>query len=90
MWDALGIVDGKRFFVTSRGDWVGKYQGYSVAKAKKLIQKARGGVIFIDEAYSLIAKDVTIRMGTRFSQTFETMTSPIRMSPLYLPVMKHI
>ena len=55
IWDALGIVDKKRFFVTSRGDWVGKYQGHSVAKAKKLIAKARGGVLFIDEAYSLIA-----------------------------------
>jgi SpoVK/Ycf46/Vps4 family AAA+-type ATPase len=55
LWDSLGIVDKKRFFVTSRGDWVGKYQGHSVDKAKKLISKARGGVIFIDEAYSLIA-----------------------------------
>lgn len=55
IWDALGIVDKKRFFVTSRGDWVGKYQGHSVAKAKKLIAKAKGGVLFIDEAYSLIA-----------------------------------
>lgn len=55
IWDALGIVDKKRFFITSRGDWVGKYQGHSVAKAKKLIAKARGGILFIDEAYSLIA-----------------------------------
>ena len=55
LWDSLGIVDKKRFFVTSRGDWVGKYQGHSVAKAKKLIAKAKGGVLFIDEAYSLIA-----------------------------------
>ena len=53
LWDALGIVDKKRYFVTSRGDWVGKYQGHSVDKAKKLITKARGGVLFIDEAYSL-------------------------------------
>ena len=55
IWDAIKIVDKKRFFITSRGDWVGKYQGHSVAKAKKIISKARGGVIFIDEAYSLIA-----------------------------------
>ena len=55
IWDALNLVDKKRFFITSRGDWVGKYQGHSVAKAKKLISKARGGVLFIDEAYSLIA-----------------------------------
>lgn len=55
VWDALGIVDKRRFLITKRSDWVGKYQGHSVAKAKKLIENAKGGVIFIDEAYSLIS-----------------------------------
>lgn len=58
VWDALGIIDKRRFKITKRSDWVGKYQGHSVAKAKKLIESCRGGVIFIDEAYSIIsAKD---------------------------------
>lgn len=58
VWDALGIIDKRRFRITKRSDWVGKYQGHSVQKAKKLIQDCKGGVIFIDEAYSLIsAKD---------------------------------
>ena len=55
VWDALGIIDKRRFKITRRSDWVGKYQGHSVAKAKKLIQSAKGGVIFIDEAYSLVS-----------------------------------
>ena len=55
VWDALGIVDKRRFMITKRSDWVGKYQGHSVAKAKKMIESAKGGVIFIDEAYSLIS-----------------------------------
>ena len=55
VWDALGIVDKRRFTITKRSDWVGKYQGHSVAKAKKLIENSKGGVIFIDEAYSLIS-----------------------------------
>lgn len=55
VWDALGIIDKRRFKITKRSDWVGKYQGHSVAKAKKLIDSAKGGVIFIDEAYSIIA-----------------------------------
>lgn len=55
VWDALGIVDKRRFKITKRSDWVGKYQGHSVAKAKKLIESAKGGVIFIDEAYSIIS-----------------------------------
>ena len=58
VWDALGIIDKRRFRITKRSDWVGKYQGHSVQKAKKLIECAKGGVIFIDEAYSIIsAKD---------------------------------
>jgi SpoVK/Ycf46/Vps4 family AAA+-type ATPase len=58
VWDALGIIDKRRFKITKRSDWVGKYQGHSVAKAKKLIESCKGGVIFIDEAYSIVsAKD---------------------------------
>lgn len=55
VWDALGIIDKRRFKITKRSDWVGKYQGHSVAKAKKLIESCKGGVIFIDEAYSIIS-----------------------------------
>lgn len=55
VWDALGIVDKRRFKITKRSDWVGKYQGHSVAKAKRLIESCKGGVIFIDEAYSIIS-----------------------------------
>jgi len=55
VWDALGIIDKRRFKITKRSDWVGKYQGHSVAKAKKMIESCKGGVIFIDEAYSIIS-----------------------------------
>ena len=55
VWDALGIIDKRRYKITKRSDWIGKYQGQSVAKAKKLIESAKGGVIFIDEAYSIIS-----------------------------------
>jgi SpoVK/Ycf46/Vps4 family AAA+-type ATPase len=78
IWDSLGIVDKKRYFQTTRGDWVGKYQGHSVAKAKKLIKQARGGVIFIDEAYSLIAaKDGDDAYGHEvLTEIVESMTDP--------------
>lgn len=55
VWDALGIIDKRRYRITKRSDWIGKYQGHSVAKAKKIIDSAKGGVIFIDEAYSIIS-----------------------------------
>ena len=75
--DALNIVNKKKFFVTTRSDWVGKYQGHSVAKAKKLIAQAKGGVIFIDEAYSLVcAKDGDDMYGQEvLSEIVESMSN---------------
>ena len=54
IWQALGFVDNDTFLVTRRSDWIGKYQGHSCARARKLIAKAKGGIIFIDEAYALV------------------------------------
>ncbi len=37
-----------------RGDLVGKYVGWTADIVKKKFQEAKGGVLFIDEAYSLV------------------------------------
>jgi adenylate kinase family enzyme len=78
VWDALGIIDKQRFKITKRSDWVGKYQGHSVAKAKKLIDSAKGGVIFIDEAYSIISsKDGDDMYGQEvLTEIVEAMSNP--------------
>lgn len=52
LWDAVELVDGDRYAKTTRADWIGKYQGHSTQKAKRLIDT--NDVIFIDEAYSLV------------------------------------
>jgi len=52
LWDAIELVDGDRYAKTTRADWIGKYQGHSTQKAKRLIEG--NDVIFIDEAYSLV------------------------------------
>lgn len=52
LWDAIELVDGDRYAKTTRADWIGKYQGHSTQKAKRLIES--NDVIFIDEAYSLV------------------------------------
>ena len=78
VWDALGIIDKRRFLITKRSDWVGKYQGHSCAKAKKLIESAKGGVIFIDEAYSIISsKDGDDMYGREvLTEIVEAMSNP--------------
>jgi len=50
---ALGILKKGHFTLVSRGDLVGKYLGHTAIKTQDVINKCRGGVMFIDEAYSL-------------------------------------
>lgn len=78
VWDALGIIDKRRYRITKRSDWVGKYQGHSVAKAKKMIESCKGGVIFIDEAYSIISsKDGDDMYGQEvLTEIVEAMSNP--------------
>lgn len=85
VWAALGIVDGKKFMITRRSDWIGNYTGQSVNKAKKVIQKARGGVIFIDEAYSLIADEKQDMYGYEvLTEICEAMSSPVERQVLFI------
>lgn len=41
------------FIEVGRADLVGKYVGHTAPLVKKIFQEAQGGVLFIDEAYSL-------------------------------------
>ena len=42
-----------KFTVAKRSDLIGKYLGHTAAKTQAVIDKSLGGVLFIDEAYSL-------------------------------------
>ncbi len=41
------------FKIVKRSDLIGKYLGHTAAKTQQVIDEAEGGVLFIDEAYSL-------------------------------------
>lgn len=49
----LQILSKGHFIEAERADIVGEFVGQTAQKTKAMIQKAQGGVLFIDEAYSL-------------------------------------
>ncbi|MEU3723538.1 AAA family ATPase [Streptomyces sp. NPDC031705] len=62
---ALGVVTGGHFTEVSRADLVGSHLGETTAMTTAVFNRARGGVLFIDEAYTLSRRFGT---GTDFGQ----------------------
>ena len=50
----LGVIAEPKLVETSRKDFVAEYEGQSSVKTSRTIDRAVGGVLFIDEAYTLV------------------------------------
>lgn len=53
----IGLLSNGHFVEVSRTDLIAGYQGQTALKVKKVIEQAKGGVLFIDEAYSITEND---------------------------------
>ena len=57
IYKELGLLSKGHFIEASRTDLIAGYQGQTALKVKNLVEKAKGGVLFIDEAYSITEND---------------------------------
>ena len=53
LYYSLGIVKKDKFTLVKRSDLIGKYLGHTAKMTQDIFNNAKGGILFIDEAYSL-------------------------------------
>ena len=69
IYKAMGLLSGGQMVETDRSGLVAGYVGQTAIKTKERIDEAMGGVLFIDEAYSLAVADSDSDFGREAIET---------------------
>jgi len=69
IFKSLGLISKGHLVEADRSDLVAKFVGQTSDKTNKLIDSAMGGVLFIDEAYSLVVENSGNDFGRQAIQT---------------------
>lgn len=69
LYKEIGIVSTGQLVETDRSGLVAGYVGQTAIKTLKVIKKAKGGILFIDEAYSLTESDTSNDYGKEVIDT---------------------
>jgi SpoVK/Ycf46/Vps4 family AAA+-type ATPase len=54
IYGSLGLLSKGHLIEVDRSGLVGNFVGHTATKTKKVIEQAKGGILFIDEAYALV------------------------------------
>jgi len=71
----LGMLSKGHVVIEERNSLTGKFYGSEEEKTNQAIERAKGGVLFIDEAYNLLVKDDPKDPGRRIIETLLTTLS---------------
>ncbi len=57
IYKAMGLLNKGHVVEATRADLIGEFIGHTAPKVKAMIEKARGGILFLDEVYALARGD---------------------------------
>jgi hypothetical protein len=69
IYQALGVLSKGQLIETDRSGMVAGYVGQTALKVKEVVQRAIGGVLFVDEAYALTPANSTSDFGAEAIDT---------------------